>query len=202
MLRFVVTATDKNGTRAHRRVHYDVWIYVNPVRRVSGLTPRRIDLGVDYAGTGPLLAIGRARVTTASDTDSGPSSCWAISCWPGGGIVVLRLLDGPFAGKYVYMAEHITVNVRVGQTVSAGQQIAMLYAGYPWSETGWAAGPGPEALGIADGHSCQTCPDIGDWSTVEGRNMNALLVRLGAPSGLYQPVPNQAMPRGWPTWPR
>lgn len=199
---FIVTAIDKTGTRARRRVRYEVWVYVNPLREVSGLTPRRIDLGVDYAGTGPLLAIGRSRITTASNTDSGPSSCWAISCWPGGGIVVMRLLDGPFAGKYVYVAEHITVNVRAGQTVNAGQRIATLYAGYPWSEWGWAAGPGPEALGIADGHSCQTCPDIGDWSTIEGRNMNALFVRLGAPSGLYQPVPNQSMPPGWPTWPR
>jgi hypothetical protein len=199
---FVVTAIDKDGTRARRTVHYDVWIYVDPVREVSGLTPRRIDLGVDYAGTGPLLAIGRARVTTASDTDFGPSSCWAISCWPGGGIVVMRLLDGPFAGKYMYVAEHITVTVRAGQTVSAGQQIATLYAGYPWSEWGWAAGPGPEALARADGHWCHTCPDVGDWSTIEGRNMNSLLVRLGAPSGLFQPIPNQTMPPGWPTWPR
>jgi hypothetical protein len=198
---FVVMAIDKNGTRARRTVHYDVWKYVNPVREVSGLTPRRIDLGVDYAGTGPLLAIGRARITTASDTDSGPKSCWAISCWPGGGIVVMRLLDGPFAGKYMYVAEHITVSVRAGQTVSAGQQIATLYAGYPWSEWGWAAGPGPEALAMADGHFCHTCPDVGDWSTIEGRNMNALLVRLGAPSGLLQPIPNQSMPPGWPTWP-
>lgn len=198
---FVVTAIDKNGTRARTTVHYDIWIYLNPVQKVSGLTPRRIDLGVDYAGTGPLLAIGRARVTMASDTDSGPSSCWAISCWPGGGIVVMRLLDGPFAGKYVYVAEHITVSVRAGQTVSAGQQIATLYAGYPWSEWGWAAGPGPEALAMADGHWCHTCADVGDWSTIEGREMNALLVRLGAPSGLFQPVPNQTMPPGWPTWP-
>ena len=201
-VRFVVTAIDKNGTRARATVHYDVWIYLNPVRDVSGLTPRRIDLGVDYAGTGPLLAIGRARVTMASNTDSGPSTCWAISCWPGGGIVVMRLLDGPFAGKYVYVAEHITVTVRAGQTVSAGRQIATLHAGYPWSEWGWAAGPGPEALAMADGHSCHTCPDVGDWSTIEGRNMNALLVRVGAPSGLFQPIPSQSMPPGWPTWPR
>jgi CSLREA domain-containing protein len=197
---FVVTAIDKSGTRARTTVRYDIWIYLNPVREVSGLTPRRIDLGVDYAGTGPLLAIGRARVTMASNTDSGPSSCWAISCWPGGGIVVMRLLDGPFAGKYVYVAEHITVSVRAGQTVSAGQQIATLYAGYPWSEWGWAAGPGPEALAMADGHWCHTCADVGDWSTIEGRNMNDLLMRLGAPSGLFQPIPTQSMPPRWPTW--
>jgi hypothetical protein len=197
--RFVVTATDRSGNRTRKTVRYLVWAYVNPLRAVSGLTPRRIDLGVDYAGSGPLLALGRGRVTMASNTDSGPSSCWAISCWPGGGIVVYRLLDGPFAGKYVYVAEHITVNVHAGQTVRAGQRIATLYAGYPWSEWGWAAGPGPEALAMTDGHRCP-CSDPGGWSTIDGRNMNHLLVVLGAPSGYLQSVPNQSMPPGWPTW--
>ena len=199
--RFVVTAIDKSGQRSRRTVRYLVWAYVNPLRAVRGLAPRRIDLGVDYGGSGPLLALGRGKVTMASDTDSGPSSCWAISCWPGGGIVVYRLLDGPFAGKYVYVAEHLTVNVSAGQTVRAGERIAMLYPGYPWSEWGWAAGPGPEALAMADGHRC-TCSDPGGWSTIEGRNMNQILVRLGAPSGWLQSVPNQSMPAGWPTWPR
>ena len=53
--RFVVTAVDKNGARVRKAVRYFVFEYVNPVREVSGLTPRRIDLGVDYAGWGPLL---------------------------------------------------------------------------------------------------------------------------------------------------
>jgi hypothetical protein len=201
-VRFVITAIDKNGIRSMKTIRYVVWQYVNPLGEVSGLTPRRIDLGVDYAGSGPLLALGPGRVTMASNTDSGPPSCWAISCWPGGGIVVYRLLDGPFAGKYVYVAEHIAVRVRTGQTVRAGQQIATLYAGYPWSEWGWAAGPGPEALGMADGHRCP-CGDPGGWSTIDGRNMNQLLVRLGAPSGYLQGnTPNQRMPRGWPSWPK
>jgi hypothetical protein len=98
-VRFVVTAVDKSGNRATRTVDYVVWEYVNPLKDVSGLTPRRIDLGVDYAGSGPLLALGRGRVTMASDVDSGPPSCWAISCWPGGGIVVYRLLDGRSPGS-------------------------------------------------------------------------------------------------------
>jgi hypothetical protein len=199
-MRFVVIAVDKSGNRAIRSIHYVVWEYVNPLTEVSGLTPRRIDLGVDYAGSGPLLALGRGRVMMASNTDSGPPSCWAISCWPGGGIVVYRLLDGPFAGKYVYVAEHIAVSVRAGQTVRAGQQIATLYAGYPWSEWGWAAGPGPEALAMADGRRCP-CSDPGGWSTIDGRNMNHLLVRLGAPSGYLQAdTPNQSMPPRWPSW--
>jgi hypothetical protein len=200
-VRFVVTAIDKSGNRTRQSIRYEIWEYVNPLREVSGLTPRRIDLGVDYAGWGPLLAIGRGVVTTASNTDDGPSSCWAISCWPGGGIVVYRLLDGPFAGKYVYVAEHITVYVRAGQTVNAGQQIATLHTGYPWSEWGWAAGGGPEAMAMATGHRC-TCSDPGGWSTIEGRDMNHLLVQLGAPSGFLQgPPPAQSMPAGWPVWP-
>jgi hypothetical protein len=197
--RLVVTAVDKSGNRARKAVRYSVFEYVNPLRAVSGLTPRRIDLGVDYAGSGPLLALGDGVVTMATDSDSGPSSCWAISCWPGGGIVVYRLSDGPFAGKYVYVAEHITVTVRAGQRVTAGQQIATLYPGYPWSEFGWAAGPGPEALGIADGHACP-CGDPGGWSTIDGRDFDHLLVTLGAPSGWLQSTPNQSMPRGWPSW--
>lgn len=201
-VRFVVTAIDRSGHRTTRTFRYLVWEYVNPLKEVVGLTPRRIDLGVDYAGSGPLLALGRGTVTMATNTDSGPPSCWAISCWPGGGIVVYRLLDGPYAGRYVYVAEHITVAVRVGQLLSAGQQIATLHVGYPWSEWGWAAGPGPEALAMTDGHRCP-CSDPGGWSTVDGRNMNQLLVRLGAPSGYLQgPPPDQKMPPRWPSWPR
>jgi hypothetical protein len=199
--RFVVTAIDKAGHRTRKVIHYDVWAYVNPLRAVGGLGARRIDLGVDYSGSGPLLALGRGRVMTASDSDSGPESCWAISCWPGGGIVVYRLADGPFAGKYVYLAENITPSVRAGQKVRAGQRLAVLHPGYPDMETGWAAGPSPEALAMADGHRC-TCSDPGGWSSIEGRNFNQLLVGVGAPSGYLQPnVPDQSMPRGWPTWP-
>lgn len=199
---FTVTAIDKSGNRTTTAIRYEVFDYVNPLRDVSGLTRRRIDLGVDYAGSGPLLAIGRGRVTFASNTDSGPPSCWAISCWPGGGIVVYRLLDGPFAGRYVYVAEHISVVVRTGQILRPGQKIATLHVGYPWSEWGWAAGPGPEALAMTDGHRCP-CSDPGGWSTIDGRDMNRLLVALGAPSGYAQAnTPVQRMPRGWPTWPR
>jgi hypothetical protein len=200
-VRFEITAVDQSGHRKTKTIRYDVWAYVNPLRAVHGLTPRRIDLGVDYAGSGPLLALGRGRVTMASNTDSGPPSCWAISCWPGGGIVVYRLLDGPFAGKHVYVAEHITVSVRAGQVVRPGQRIATLHPGYPWSEWGWAAGGGPEALAMADDHRCP-CSDPGGWSTIDGRNMNHLLVGLGAPSGYLQGgTPDQRMAHGWPSWP-
>ncbi len=199
--RFRIIAVDKTGHRRVMTVHYNVWAYVNPLRAVSGLGPYRIDMGVDYSGSGPLLALGDAKVTFASNTDSGPPSCWGITCWPGGGAVVYRLTDGPFAGKYVYYAERVTVTVRTGQTVQAGQQVAIEHLGSPNIEVGWGSGRGPETLAIARGHQC-TCGDPGGWSAIEGRNFNSLLARLGAPSGFLQPgVPSQSMPHGWPALP-
>jgi hypothetical protein len=159
-------------------------------------------MGVDYAGAGPIRALGKGRVTMASNHDSGPVSCWGRTCWPGGGVVVYRLLAGPFVGKYVYVAERITVRVKRGQIVEAGQPIATLHNESPHMETGWASGKGAETLAIARGHQCG-CGDPGGWSSIEGRNFDHLLVALGAPSGYLQPnPPRQRMPRRWPHWPR
>jgi hypothetical protein len=181
-----------------KNAHYTRWLYVNPLRKMNGLERGRVDMGVDYDGSGPILALGRGKVTMASDDDSGPPRCWGLTCWPGGGIVVYRLLDGPFAGKYVYDAEKITVNVVAGQTVRAGQQIATLHDGSPGLETGWASGKGPETLAIAQRHQ-DPSGDPGGWSTIEGRNFNRVLTRLGAPSAILQPhPPQQRMPAGWP----
>ena len=178
------------------------WAHHNPLHWVTGLQPGRIDMGVDYAGAGPIRALGKGKVTMASNHDSGPVSCWGRTCWPGGGVVVYRLLAGPFVGKYVYVAERITAQVKKGQIVAAGQRIATLHNQSPHMETGWASGKGAETLAIARRHQCR-CGDPGGWSTIEGRNFNRLLVALGAPSGYLQPnPPKQRMPRGWPRWPR
>ncbi|HZU60451.1 MAG TPA: choice-of-anchor Q domain-containing protein, partial [Solirubrobacteraceae bacterium] len=199
--RFTVTAVDRTGNRVKITVRYTVWAYANPLRAIAGLSPERIDMGVDYAGSGPLLALGDGRVTMASNHDSGPRSCWGKSCWPGGGIVVYRLTQGPFAGKYVYVAENITVRVRRGERLKTGQPVATLHDASPNMETGWAAGHGAETLAFRDGHEC-TCGDPGGWSTIEGRNFDHLLTWLGAPSGYLQPnPPAQSMPRGWPRVP-
>ena len=171
--------------------------YVDPLRAVNGLQAGRIDMGVDYVGSGPVLALGDGRVTVATDDDSGPSSCWGRTCWPGG-IVVYRLRHGAFAGKYVYVAENVTVRVHAGQRVRAGERIAVAHGGFPYMETGWASGSGVETLAIADRHQC-SCDDPGGWSAVEGRNFSGLMVLLGAPAGHLQPVaPGQHMPHRWP----
>jgi hypothetical protein len=78
------------------------WRYVNPLREVSNLQPSRIDMGVDYSGAGPIVAIGRAKVVVAGDRFAGPESCWGKTCVPAPGAMIgYRLLDGPFAGRYV-----------------------------------------------------------------------------------------------------
>jgi hypothetical protein len=174
-----------------KSVHYTVLGYSNPLRALRRLHPRRIDQGVDYAGSGPILALGSGRVIKAADRDAG---------WLGGGVVVYRLTQGLFAGKYVYVAENITVSVKTAQTVRAGEKIATLHDAYPYVETGWAAGKGDKTLAGVDRHGCRRCSDIGDWSTIEGRNFDHLLVMLGAPSGDMQPKPpKQSMPTGWPS---
>jgi hypothetical protein len=197
---FTVSATDANGNSVTQTVHYDVWAYVNPVRAVAGLRASRIDMGVDYSGSGPILAIGEAKVVTARYVP-GPESCWGRTCAPApGGWVVYRLLDGPFVGKYVYAVENITLKVKAGQIVRAGQMIAVLHPRSPNLEIGWAAGRHAETLAIARRHQC-TCIDPGGWSAIEGRNFNHFLVWLGAPSGYLQETPRQPMPRSWPGLP-
>jgi hypothetical protein len=199
---FTVTATDTSGTTIAKTIRYTVWAYTNPLRSVAGLAASRIDMGVDYSGSGPILALGRAKVVLATDKLAGPESCWGKTCVPApGDIIVYRLLVGPFVGKYVYVVENITISVTAGQTVRAGERIATLHQGSPNLEIGWASGHGAETLAAARAHQCP-CGDPGGWSSIEGRNFDDLLMWLGAPSGyLTTTPPNQHMPGGWPTLP-
>jgi hypothetical protein len=176
--------------------------YVNPLRAVRDLKASRIDMGVDYSGAGPVLALGRAEIILASNRLAGPESCWGKTCVPPpGDMIVYRLLDGRFAGKYVYVVENITIKVKAGQIVKAGQRIAILHDASPNLEIGWASGHGPQTLAAARRHQC-ACTDPGGWSSIEGRDFNALLVWLGAPSGYVTSAPSgQHMPRGWPRVP-
>ena len=178
------------------------WKYVNPLREVANLEPSRMDMGVDYSGSGPILAIGRAKVVLATDKLAGPESCWGKTCVPPpGDMIVYRLLDGPFAGKYVYVVEHITIGVKAGETVTAGERIATLHEGSPNLEMGWASGRATQTLAVARGHQGRGV-DPGGWSSIEGRNFNSLLVWLGAPSGYVTTIPGgQQMPARWPALP-
>jgi hypothetical protein len=141
--------------------------YVNPLAHAS-VTPERIDQGVDYAGTGTLTSIGRARVIYVATTGTG---------WPGA-FIEYQLLDGRYAGRYVYYAEGVrpASGISVGRVVGAGQAVASLIPG--WStgiEIGWAAGIGTETYAAAHGEHT--------YPTAAGESFSALIASLGGPPG-------------------
>ena len=163
-------------------------VYRNPLRSISGLIPERVDMGVDFGGSGPIYALGDG-VVTGESTSAG---------WPGGGWVTYRLTDGPASGLMVFVAEDITPDVQVGQTVTSSTVIATMSNGGAGIETGWAMPDGssaesqlPEAGGISGG---------GPFPTEVGLNFEALLQTLGVPAGPNRSdPPNGTLPQNYPT---
>jgi hypothetical protein len=159
--------------------------YKNPLRGIQGLTPERIDQGVDYAGSGPLYSIGNGTVLEVYN-----------SGWPGGAFIAVRLSDGPAAGEVVYEAENITPHVRVGQSVTPDTVLGTLNAGFPHLEIGWGS---PKYIG--ESYWAQLYGRYPDnCSTSFGINFNQLLVSLGAPSGLAEATCPGGLPSGFPSW--
>jgi hypothetical protein len=148
--------------------------YVNPLANAA-VKPERIDQGVDYAGSGTLVAIGSARVTFLATSDTG---------WPGA-FIEYRLLDGADAGCYVFYAEGVVPanGLHMGETIAPGQTVATIIPTYPTGiEIGWGAGISTKTYARL----------IGDWSaaddrenvpTVAGENFSALIAALGGPPG-------------------
>lgn len=142
--------------------------YVNPFAHAS-VVPGRIDMGVDYHGTGPITAIGKATVIALGGAG-----------WPGGQYIHYQLLEGPHAGRHVYVAEAVRPVVRAGQVVMAGQTICNFRSdsapgAYPGIEFGWASGTtnltwAAVTTGYHEGHE-----------TPAGIAFCRLLKQLGAP---------------------
>jgi hypothetical protein len=148
--------------------------YVNPLAGAS-VTPERIDQGVDYAGSGPLGAIGDGTVTYVGTSGTG---------WPGA-YVEYRLSGGPDAGRYVYYAEGISpaAGLHVGQSVHAGQTIADIIAGDSNGiEIGWGAGVGTESYAMQQGQ-WQGGDDADSVPSPAGKAFSALIAELGGPPG-------------------
>ena len=145
--------------------------YLDPLREVSALNPERVDMGVDFSGTGPVYAIGAGVVTEAMAYGSG---------WPGGGWITYELTDGPAVGEVVYVAEDVTPTVQVGQKVAFGTVIGHMFYGGDGIETGWAmldSASSESELGEAGGIS-----GAGPFPTAIGMNFEYLLQALGVPS--------------------
>lgn len=150
--------------------------YRNPLRNVSNLVAERIDMGVDYSGTGPVYALGTGVIVNTHNAG-----------WPAGNFIAEHLTAGPDKGKYVYVAEDINPAVRVGQKVHSYTKIGDMFAGGSGIETGWAAPPGS---GAALGASQFT----GNNATAYGANYSDLLASLGAPPGTSSTAPVGTVP--------
>jgi hypothetical protein len=98
----------------------------------------------------------------------------------------------------VYVAEQVTPNVQVGQTVTSSTAIATMSNGGAGIETGWAMPDGSsaesqlaEAGGISGG---------GPFPTQIGLNFEALLRTLGVPASYYMSgTPSGTLPSRYPT---
>lgn len=111
-------------------------VYQNPLRDITGLIPERIDMGVDFGGTGSVFALGDGVVTMASDDNPG---------WPGGGWITYRLSDGPAAGLVVYVAEDVRPAVAPGRHLTPATVVGTMFDGGAGIETGWAQPDGSSA---------------------------------------------------------
>jgi 3D (Asp-Asp-Asp) domain-containing protein len=158
--------------------------YRNPFGAAQSLAPGRIDMGVDYTGTGPIDAIGPGQVTLARAFDPGWSDGGAPFSCAGGhaGALVYRLSSGPDRGRYIYTAEGIIPTLAAGQPVHAGEQIATFTG---CIETGWGSGAGDQPMAAALGQQC-AAGDAGCHSTACGQNISQLIGALGGPAGLAQ----------------
>jgi hypothetical protein len=146
-------------------------VYLNPLRAISGLQPERIDMGADFAGSGPIYPIGDAVIMSATGSSTG---------WPGGGWITYQLTDGPAAGLVVYVAEDVQPTVSVGEKVTPTTEIANMFVGSEGIETGWAMPDSSSAesqLSVAGAIS-----GGGPFPTSVGVNFDELLQALGVPA--------------------
>lgn len=168
--------------------------YANPFRDVQGLTPERVDMGVDYSGSGPVYALGPGVITEADNAWAG-----GVGDVGPGTFIVERLTAGPAAGHYAYVAENITPEVRPGQKVDTHTVIGQMTGQGAGIETGWAAGPsGGTTAAMAAGQAA-TGGDPGAWPTAYGDSYSKLLHSLGAPAGTMSGTPHGDLP-SWLGW--
>ncbi len=162
--------------------------YLNPLRDVSGLVLERIDQGCDFAGSGPVYALGDGIVTSSIAYDAGWSGGW----------ITYQLTDGPAQGLEVYVAEDVTPTVQVGQAVTAYTVVGNMFDGDEGIETGWAQPGGGNAesqLAVAG-----SIGGLGPFPTAVGTNFDELLQSVGvSPAPNFGQGPFGILPANYPT---
>src|SRR5436190_11157500 len=171
--------------------------YYNPFSKATGLVPERIDMGVDFnanAGS-PIRAIGDFRVYASTPCCSHWHSPEDTQAFVG-----YTLLDGPYKGRDVYVAEDIVPQVSIGQTGTAGQTIATFKSSSTGLETGWAdtCGCGYGAL-ASEYNQPDPNGEPGGWISAAGASFENLLWVLRAPQAPnYGGTPHGTNPAGYP----
>lgn len=160
------TATSSGGRDSKHADALGLSGYVNPFGD-SLASGGRIDEGVDPTIQGPIAAIGNAKIVNLS-----------YNFYKNEPYLVYQLLDGVHKGKYVYVSELITPQVKQGDTVKAGQTIAW---GHGAIETGWAGGSSGSYLPLAN--KAQGGPYTEGMVTTAGQSFVAFLKSLGVKGG-------------------
>lgn len=170
-------ASASNSTTSSRR-------YVNPLSGDRYFT-ERTDMGVDFCLTPgePIRALGDAVV-------AGVSPDW-FDFEP---YIWYRLLDGPDAGRYVYVAEQITRLAHVGAHLSAGQPVAFYKRTGTCIETGWSAPDGATLAQVTTGYT-------EGQITVAGVSFARFLISLGV-RGRFELKPSPVKARRKPLYRR
>lgn len=139
--------------------------YTNPLSAVTHW--ERTDQGVDanLPVGAPIRALGNAKVV-------GIEPNW----YNGQPLVYYRLLDGPQAGKYVYVAEQINSIAKPGTVVPKGGVIARYAPSGTGIETGWATASGQTLAMATTGYK-------EGYATAAGKSFRNFLNGLGANAG-------------------
>jgi hypothetical protein len=174
--------------------------YANPYAHTQNVRANRVDMGDDTDGTGEIDSFGQAKITFA---ETGIGGGWTCATSVNGG-VVYELLDGAYAGRFVYVAEDVIPTVHAGQIVAAGQQIAT-FPPNGCDEMGWEA-PGVGAAGSGVVPVAETLPGFsgvqGPQALACGDSMARFLQSVGGPAsvrmGAGAGVTAAAMPPGYP----
>ena len=159
----------------HVHIGYSPSFEIEYVSPFLSATTGRIDQGVDFTGTGPIVAVGDAEILSTGAPG-----------WPEGGGVVYKLLSGQRAGQVIFVYEGVDASVHAGQHVAAGEQIATFRPGGS-IEMGFA-----DAAGVPLSHGEYNEGDETQW----GKEMASFLESLGGASGL-SPSLGQLSPEKW-----